>query len=369
VKTNSEGTIDIIGAKRKKFLRIGIILFALVISYALNNYSAHFNSITQDVISNHFSFRSADSNIVLITIDKNDYSELGGYPLSREYYAHLIDKLTALNVKAIGIEIFLSDFDSSRTAADSELIEAIKKSKNTVLASIVIEDQYGYNSLQLPSVKQKENSILTGHVNYLERNGIFVPMNVVRGGLVEVPFAVRLMGRSINENLIKINFHSKWKEYKKYSFVEFLSKSNGDGSDLIGLKNKYIIIGVIDSTKSKPVNRPQGIIPGLGLQAQFLENVINNSYINYNLTFNVTFAMIALLLLVVFVPIKIRFHLILIFYFLFYVIVSIAIYNLFFIEMNHFILLIAIGLMGVLEIYFTLNHSRHFLSEEPSRNL
>lgn len=369
MKTDSEETTGIIGAKRKKFLRIGIILFALVISYALNNYSAHFNSITQDVISKHFSFRSADSNIVLITIDKDDYSELGGYPLSREYYALLINRLTALNVKAIGIEIFLSDFDSSRTAADSELIDSIKRSKHTVLASIIIEDQYGYNSLQLPSVKQKDNSVLTGHVNYLEKNGFYVPMNVIRGSYIEVPFAIQLTGKSIVKNLVKINFHSKWAEYKKYSLVEFLNKSEGSSNELLSLKDKLAIIGVIDSAKSKSVKTPEGIIPGLGLQAQFLDNVVNNSYIHYNQNFNITFAMIAILLLLVFVPIKIRFYLILIFYFLFYIIISIAIYNLFFIEMNHFILLISIGLMVVLEVYFALNHSRHFFSEEPSRNL
>jgi CHASE2 domain-containing sensor protein len=369
VKTNSEGTSYIIDAKRKKFLRIGIILFALVISYALNNYSAHFNSITQDVISNHFSFRSADSNIVLITINKNDYSELGGYPLSREYYARLIDKLTALNVKAIGLEIFLSDFDSSRTAADSELIDSIKRSKHTVLASIIIEDQYGYNSLQLPSVKQKDNSVLTGHVNYLEKNGFYVPTNIIRGNYIEIPFAIKLTGKSIDYNLVKINFHSKWAEYKKYSLVEFLNKSEGSSNELLSLKDKFAIIGVIDSAKSKPIHAPEGIIPGLGLQAQFLDNVINDSYINYNQSFSITFAMIALLLLAVFVPIKIRFYLILIFFFLFYIIISIAFYNLFYIEIDHFIMLIAIGLIGVLEIYFALNHSRHFLSEEPSRNL
>lgn len=369
MKTNSEGTSYIIDEKRKKFLRIGIILFALVISYALNNYSAHFNSITQDVIINHFSFRSADSNIVLITINKNDYSELGGYPLSREYYARLINKLTALNVKAIGIEIFLSDFDSIRTAIDSELIDSIKRSKHTVLASIFIEDQYGYNSLQLPSVKQKDNSVLTGHVNYLEKNGFYVPTNIIRGNYIEVPFAIKLTGKSIDENLVKINFHSKWAEYKKYSLVEFLNKSEGSSNELFSLKDKFAIIGVIDSAKSKPVHAPEGIIPGLGLQAQFLDNVINDSYINYNQNLNITFAMIALLLLVVFVPIKIRFYFILIFFFLFYIIISIGFYNLFYIEINHFIILIAIGLMIVLEIYFALNHSRHFLSDEPSRNL
>ncbi|MCK9279568.1 MAG: CHASE2 domain-containing protein [Melioribacteraceae bacterium] len=368
MKTQSEESKKYINTNRKKFLRIGIILFALVVSYALNNYSAHFNSISQDMISNYFSFRGADSNIVLITIDKKDFGELGGYPISRKYYALLINRLTALNVKSIGLEIFLSDIDSTRTAFDSELIDAIKKSKHTVLASVIIEDKYGYNSFQLPSPKHKDSSVLTGHVNYIETNGIFVPVKVIRGNFVEVPFAVRLAGKSINDDLIKINFYSKWKEYKKYSFVEFLNMTKESEEHLSILKGKHVIIGVTDSSKSKPAKTPEGVIPGLGLHAQFLDNLINDSYINYGQTVNVTFAMIAILLLLVFIPMKIRFSIIFLFYFLFYVIVSVAIYNLFFIEMNHFILVIAIGMMAVLEIYFTLNQSRHFLSEVPSRN-
>jgi len=368
VKTQSDESKNTLNANWKKFLRIGIILFSLVISYALNNYSARFNYITQDMISNYASFRSADTNIVLITIDKNDFSQLGGYPISRKYYAELITKLTSLNVKAIGLEIFLSDVDSLRTTFDSELIKTIKKSEHTVLASIIIEDKLGFNSLQLPSVKKKNNSVLTGHVNYLETNGIFVPMNVFRGSFVEVPFAVRLAGKEIKEDLIRINFYSKWNEYKKYSLAEFLSKKNGSMESLSTFKNKFIIIGVTDSTKSKPVKTPEGIISGLGLHAQFLDNILNDSYINYRQSFNLTFAMIAVLLLLVFVPMKIRFAFVLLGYFVFYIIVSVLIYNLFFIEINHFILLIAIGLIAVLEIYFTLNQSRHFLSETPSRN-
>ena len=52
--------------------------------------------------------KTPDTNIVIINISQSDLESIGPWPIKRSYYALLIKELTKLEVKKIGLEVFLS---------------------------------------------------------------------------------------------------------------------------------------------------------------------------------------------------------------------------------------------------------------------
>ncbi len=74
-----------------------------------------------------------DTSIVFLYIDDDAIRSLGGYPLKRSYYALLIDMLTKLNVKAIALDILLTEKNLDYPERDKLLAFTIKNSGKVYL--------------------------------------------------------------------------------------------------------------------------------------------------------------------------------------------------------------------------------------------
>lgn len=77
--------------------------------------------------------RAAPSDIVIVEIDEKSLAALGRWPWSRAVHATLLDKLTAANVRAIGLDIILAEQDANNPLADQRLAEAIASQGRVVL--------------------------------------------------------------------------------------------------------------------------------------------------------------------------------------------------------------------------------------------
>ncbi|MCK7529454.1 MAG: CHASE2 domain-containing protein [Ignavibacteriales bacterium] len=69
-----------------------------------------------------------DTNIVIIHFSEEDIARIGPWPIKRNYYALLINQLTSLGVKKIGLEIFLSSRLVTQSVYDNLLMKEIEKS-------------------------------------------------------------------------------------------------------------------------------------------------------------------------------------------------------------------------------------------------
>lgn len=72
-------------------------------------------------------------NIVIVSIDQKSVTELGSWPWSRRRHAALIDRLTALGVEAIGLNILFTEPSALDPDADALLARAIADNGRTVL--------------------------------------------------------------------------------------------------------------------------------------------------------------------------------------------------------------------------------------------
>ena len=256
--------------------------------------SVDFNNSINDGIEKIFSTIKGsvkpDSNIVLITIDGNDIDRIGPWPIKRSYYALLIKTLTELNVKKIGLEVFLSTKFSSQAVYDNLLTREIDKSGRVVLGSVAGQiklksGRYITDSLSLPTPELIDEKIKTGHLNYIENNGIYIPLEIRGFDKTERAFAFQLSGFSdLNKQIIKINFISSWKDFTSYSMSDFFNLLNKKSPELNNLKNKIVIIGITDpQIASVLTTNFDDDLPGLGLHAFALDNIINKRSLNFSL--------------------------------------------------------------------------------------
>src|SRR3989337_2306382 len=121
--------------KNKTAVKSLIVLLSFVILFLFRDFYVPLNLYTEKIFSKIKGEAQPDSNIVLIHISESDLENIGPWPIKRSYYALLINKLTENNVKAIGLEVFLSAKFISQTVYDNLLTNEIIKSNRVMLSS------------------------------------------------------------------------------------------------------------------------------------------------------------------------------------------------------------------------------------------
>ncbi len=226
-----------------------------------------------------------DTNIIIIHINSEDIEQIGPWPIKRSYYALLINKLTGYDVKKIGLEVFLSSKFVTQVIYDNVLQKEINNSGMVVLSSLAGQitlknNKYITDSLSMPSPKLIDESLLTGHINYIDNFGIEIPLELINRDLKEKAFCLRLAGLEENyPSKIKVNFISSWKKFKNYSLLEFFDLIRLEDSDLINLKSKIALIGISDPQISpKFATIYDDDLPGVALHAFALDNLLSSRY-------------------------------------------------------------------------------------------
>lgn len=274
----------------KKSNNIIYFLLSAIVSIILltfTNIDKSINNNAEASIKSFYANDKADTNIVLITIDETDIQQLGGWPLKRSYYALLFNKLNNLDVRAVGLEVFLSDLVSSQSIYSELLLDQAKNYNNIVFGSIISSikkdgDKYISDSIQLPFVA-KLSSIKSGHLSYISKSsGIILPLKI-ENNLIEKAFALSLAEISdqikIDRPDININFDKSWKEYKSLSLLEFFQVYENDEEQLAYLKNKIVLIGITAQSLAKNLNTIyDDELPGIGFHAIALENILNDNF-------------------------------------------------------------------------------------------
>jgi len=188
-------------------LSIGLLFIVKPIPQNIDyTFSSMFTKITGE--------KHPDSSVIIIHISSDDIEQLGPWPIKRSYYALLIDNLTSLHEKKIGLEVFLSAKFASQSLYDNLLQKEINKNGSVVLSSLAGNIKENNNvfltdSLSYPSPRLIDESIATGHINYLKDNKIIIPLKLKSENNTESAFCLELSSeRKDYPNEIKINIVS-----------------------------------------------------------------------------------------------------------------------------------------------------------------
>ncbi|MFA7008868.1 MAG: CHASE2 domain-containing protein, partial [Elusimicrobiales bacterium] len=114
--------------------------------------------------------RQADTRISIAAIDEYTVKEMG-YPFKRKHYATLIEKLNKAGVKAIGIDVLLSDSDRDDQASDQRLADVVRKAGD-VSVLVYVDPQTGELKYPIKGLGEAAKIISHPHVeNTIEASG------------------------------------------------------------------------------------------------------------------------------------------------------------------------------------------------------
>lgn len=229
-----------------------------------------------------FQWRGAvpwDQRIVLVTIDDATLAELGQFPLSRQVYTQLLERLIEADTVAIAFNLLFIE----PTPADADLARTISQQGNVILAAGV--DEQGRPLLPVQSLA--DAAFATGHIL----------KQVTSDGLVRTikPWAVQqpTLGLALAETYtftqepidlpdleqpLWINWPGPFAEISQVSLIDVLT----DPTLVSQFDNKLVLIGMT-ATGTDALLTPFDLNPpasGLLLQAAVLDNLLQQRYLH-----------------------------------------------------------------------------------------
>jgi len=272
----------------KRLATIFITLLSLFAVYVFNRPANILNKTIENSFYQINGEEKPDSNIIIIHITTNDIENLGDWPLKRSYYALLIQNLTKLNVKKIGLEVFLSENITSQSIYNSVLNKTIDESKKVVLSSIAenlseVNNSYIAGSVILPAPSKELKDVVTGHINIIKNDGIIIPNKVKVNQKIIKSFSAQLSSKNNFPEVMEVNFSTSWEKIKNYSLLEFFEMVESNNPELGKFNNKIVIIGVSDPLIAKSITTGfDEELPGVGLHAIALNNLLVGNWLNNN---------------------------------------------------------------------------------------
>ena len=301
--------------KNKTTIKSLIVLLSFIILFLFRDIFIPLNLLTEKIFSKIKGEAQPDSNIVLIHISESDLENIGPWPIKRSYYALLINKLTSNNVKAIGLEVFLSAKFISQTVYDNLLTNEIIKSNRVTLSSVSGHIEFNdkifiTDSLSYPSPKLLDEKIKTGHINYIQDPTNKIPLELKTNGSIEKAFSYQLLGdsgKSKYPNTIDVNFVSSWKRFKNYSLLEYFDLVQNENEELNQLRNKMVIIGVSDLQVTQSLETSfDEAAPAFTMHAFALDNLIHKRFFRDDFKLASTVIISLILLIFIWLQTKVR---------------------------------------------------------------
>jgi len=243
-----------------------------------------------------------DSSIVCIEIAEDGLNQIGRWPWPRKYHAALIHLLHTWGAKAAVFDILFSE--PSAPLDDGALEEAMRESGRVYLPAVLeTKKEKPLWVHSLPNLERYAKGI--GHINAVpDEDGVLRRIQpYLRAGHEEIPHlalkvAYDLLGQKVprpgnlpfpvdDEGRLLVNWAGRWTQaFRHYSYVDLLRSFEAvrrGSKPLIppqAIQGKICLIGLtamgnID-IRAIPL---EPLYPGLGLQANVINNVLTRQFI------------------------------------------------------------------------------------------
>jgi len=244
-----------------------------------------------------------DPRIVIIAIDDASLIRLGRWPWSRRRHAELIDRLSNMGARVIGIDIIFSEYQQDDPQADLELARALQQNGRSVLVVAPIQptpDSPISELLPIPELAVAARAL--GHVDVeLDSDGLcrryflyagmddphwpalaqamlMVSSNINPETLLHYPAATG--DGWIRQHMVLIPYAKKGLRPTVFSYTDLISGQVPDSA----IRDKYVLVGAtatgLGDAISTPASPSHERMPGVELNAHILNGLLkgNNIY-------------------------------------------------------------------------------------------
>ncbi len=281
--------------------------------------------IRQNLIANS-GHRKHNDNIVIIAIDDASYEYIldnyGEWPLRRDMYAKMVDFLEKQNPKSIAFDLMFVKSMKSNDFADKELIKIFQKYDNVYTAmnlddqpedlrippslpeklSVKIQDikdtteilEYSNCRNILPeiidatsnigmiNVSRSDDGVLREMPLFLKYQGKYYPQLalLVAQNSLEKPIDYLALSNNGNSDSVIINWYGGAGTFENIPMYKLLKAAVGKENFDYDFKDKIIYFGATAASlfdiKTVPSDR---VYPGVEVQATYVNNLLDNSFI------------------------------------------------------------------------------------------
>lgn len=246
--------------------------------------------------------RPAAKDIVIIAIDDYSLQKLGKWPWSRRTHAELINLLTAVEPRAIGLDIIFAEPDQKDPAADQALVNAVRHNGRIILPVLPEINSDGSLQMTLPWQTLANAAAQIGHVDVeIDNDGVVRSAYLTAGmkGKHWPCFALALLtldqqsGQSYlkgtrfsnlkpssdvwqRDYRIELPFADSTAHFPRVSYADVLSDLNLRA----GLRGKFILVGVTAAGLAQRFTTPTyhntGLISGVEVNANILDVLLRD---------------------------------------------------------------------------------------------
>lgn len=310
----------------KKFLyTLWISIFVILLLLGLKNGSFFkFLSATEDrtfdirqsILANSGQ-RDNNKDIVIIAIDDASYEYIldkyGEWPLRRDIYAKTVDYIEKTNPASIAFDLMFVKSIKSSADADSKLVEVFKKYDN-VFTAMNLDNQP--EDLRIPPVLPEKLAhpapiegdfmeysncrvILDGILNATSNIGM---INVSRSddgvlrsmplflkyqdkyypqlGLLVAKYSAKQLNVPANSSEIILNWYGPAGTFENIPLYKLLKAVENNDTSAYNFENKIVYFGATAASlfdiKTVPVDK---VYPGVEVQATYVNNLLDGSFI------------------------------------------------------------------------------------------
>ncbi|MCW8932138.1 MAG: EAL domain-containing protein [Gammaproteobacteria bacterium] len=245
--------------------------------------------------NNHMS-----QQVAVVAVDDVSIQALGRWPWPRRYHAQLLDRLTAMGARSVGIDMIFSEAQKDDPDADLLFTQALTRNGKTVLpvAPMQLTPLDPITEI-LPIVEFASAASAIGHVDVeLDIDGLCrrfflyaglgdahwpafsLAMIQAGGDKIEIEANKIVLKNTstswLRQNAMMIPYAQRGEHPKIISYVDVLQ----DRVSKSDINNKYILVGAtatgLGDVISTPASRSHERMPGVELNAHILNGLIQN---------------------------------------------------------------------------------------------
>ena len=308
---------------------ISLVLFVVVITFLLR-------PIDDQLLSTRYDVRgeiTADTNVVIVYLDNEDIQLLGGWPLQRNYYALMIDRLHAWGAGVIGFDILLDTPSSISPEYDELFISVARRAPSLVMVgygrhpgSNTLSDTIPRNlmyslsnprpdityEIVAPFARLVEHVGGIGHSNLEGRWGDGVPSLLFTNDSAIASFGLELVCRYYNipreggiilkknkvrlerdtgthtvypldrEFRMRLNHLGTMNKFTSIRFPQMLKETPEAQILRNKIQDKIVLVGIIAEGRSSFISSPfTGNLPSLAHHATLIDNILKQRLLKF----------------------------------------------------------------------------------------
>ncbi len=269
-------------------VRHRIILAIVPVALALVSYSGALRGAREGVNDLLFSTRAVPADIVIIAIDEGSIRTIGQWPWPRAIMARAIGQLS--KSKAIGIDVNYKEPSRLGLADDQILSDALRTS---IVPVVLASEMQPDGSITGPISTFAAHST-TGPANVtIDPDGTVRTILLWRNGTPA--FAVAIASAAAGplmppvSTLQRIRYAGPEHTVRSYPFTALL-----DGTiPPTAIMNNVVLIGATARDLQDYRQTPPGLMSGVEIQANILNNVLRNDFIRTSRTADAVLALVA----------------------------------------------------------------------------